>query len=124
MTGTMAGQIDSLIAEIAAFEVVITDPAARAALSHIKALATALKNDLQETAPSAGTQLNPTGNKLTPREGEILRQVMNGDTNKEIAYQLSISPRTVQFHLNSIFNKTTTNTRTGAVIAALKNGWL
>ena len=118
------GQIDSLISEISAYEVVISDPAAKAALSHLKSLAVSMKNELIDTDPSAVPSPHPSGSRLTARESEILRSVMNGDTNKEIAYMLSISPRTVQFHLNSIFNKTTTNTRTGAVTVALKNGWL
>ena len=109
-------QLDNLISEIEAYEVVIRDPAAKAALNHLKALANALKNC--RTPPEF------SGSGLTPRECEILKLVMNGSTNKEIAYQLSISPRTVQFHMNSIFNKTNTNTRTGAVTAALKNGQL
>ena len=45
-------------------------------------------------------------------------------TNKEIAYRLGISDRTVQFHMNSIFNKTTTESRTEAVALALRSGWI
>lgn len=41
----------------------------------------------------------------------MLRWVARGLTNKEIAYRLGLSERTVQFHLNSVFNKTTTNSR-------------
>ena len=37
-------------------------------------------------------------NLLTPREKEILKMMVNGSTTKEIAYDLEISPRTVEAH--------------------------
>lgn len=61
---------------------------------------------------------------FSPREFQVLRLVAHGLTNKEIAYRLAISERTVQFHLNSIFNKTGTNSRTEAVSMALLHHWL
>jgi len=42
---------------------------------------------------------------LTHRELEIVRAVVNGDTNREIAARLSISQNTVKRHLMHIFNK-------------------
>jgi NarL family two-component system response regulator YdfI len=54
----------------------------------------------------------------------VLSLAAQGLTNKEIAYRLGISERTVQFHINSIFNKTATNSRTEAVALALRQGWL
>jgi DNA-binding NarL/FixJ family response regulator len=50
--------------------------------------------------------------------------VVCGLTNKEIAYRLAISERTVQFHMNSIFNKTATQSRTEAGVQALQRGWI
>ena len=61
---------------------------------------------------------------LSPREMEVLGLAASGLTNKEIAYRLGISDRTVQFHMNSIFNKTGTNSRTEAVALAVHSGWL
>jgi DNA-binding NarL/FixJ family response regulator len=55
---------------------------------------------------------------------EVLTLVAAGLTNKEIAYRLGLSERTIQFHLNSIFNKTNTGSRTEATALALKQGWL
>ncbi|WP_058308966.1 helix-turn-helix transcriptional regulator [Gracilibacillus massiliensis] len=49
--------------------------------------------------------------KWTAKESEIIRYLIKGDTTKEIAKQLSISPYTVQDHLKSIFFKTDINTR-------------
>lgn len=117
-------QFKALIEEISAYEAVISDSAAKAALGHLKNRVTVMRNELVLAHLSPVEKNGQNESKLTPRECEILKRVMEGDTNKEIAYFLSISPRTVQFHLNSIFNKTMTNTRTGAVTVALKNGWL
>ncbi|MBE0698041.1 MAG: response regulator transcription factor [Anaerolineaceae bacterium] len=55
---------------------------------------------------------------------QVLKLAAHGLTNKEIAYRLVISERTVQFHMNSIFNKSGTSTRTEAVALALRSGWL
>jgi DNA-binding NarL/FixJ family response regulator len=42
---------------------------------------------------------------LTPREMEVIKAVVSGSTNKEIAGQLSISEQTVKHHITSIFDK-------------------
>ena len=42
---------------------------------------------------------------LTPREYEIMRWVITGMLNKQIAYKLGISERTVKFHRGNIMNK-------------------
>jgi DNA-binding CsgD family transcriptional regulator len=42
---------------------------------------------------------------LSPREREVLRAVTNNFSNKEIAYQLSISVRTVKFHVSKLLSK-------------------
>ncbi|WP_298109014.1 response regulator [Bradyrhizobium sp.] len=44
--------------------------------------------------------------KLTSREHEVLGQLVAGKSNKEIAAQLNISPRTVEFHRAHIMEKT------------------
>jgi DNA-binding NarL/FixJ family response regulator len=48
---------------------------------------------------------------LTPRELEIVRAVMGGETNKAIAKRFSISENTVKRHLTHIFNKVGASTR-------------
>jgi DNA-binding NarL/FixJ family response regulator len=48
---------------------------------------------------------------LTPRELEIVRAVMSGETNKAIARRLAISENTVKRHLTHIFNKVGASTR-------------
>ena len=41
--------------------------------------------------------------KITPRDQEVLRLLAQGCSNKEIAVQLNISPRTVKQHLRTLF---------------------
>jgi DNA-binding NarL/FixJ family response regulator len=52
---------------------------------------------------------------LTAREAEVVRLVSRGMTNKAIASELGISPRTVEGHLNHVFEKLGTNSRTELV---------
>jgi len=61
---------------------------------------------------------------LTERETEVLNRVAAGERNKEIAYRLGISERTVKAHLTHIFNKLGVDSRTGAVAIAMENGLL
>jgi DNA-binding CsgD family transcriptional regulator len=49
---------------------------------------------------------------LTPREREIVRHVVTGQPNKEIARRLDVSPWTVKNHLRAIFEKTGVRKRT------------
>ncbi|HUK26291.1 MAG TPA: helix-turn-helix transcriptional regulator [Terriglobales bacterium] len=41
--------------------------------------------------------------KITPRDREVLKLLVQGCSNKEIAAQLKISPRTVKQHLRTLF---------------------
>ena len=59
---------------------------------------------------------------LTPRELEILQRVVVGQTNKTIAREIDISPRTVEFHLENIYTKTGARTRLQAGIWAVRQG--
>jgi non-specific serine/threonine protein kinase len=61
---------------------------------------------------------------LSAREQEVLRLVAQGLTNKEIARQLTISPSTVNYHLNSLFHKLAVDTRAQAVAVAAQRGLL
>lgn len=61
---------------------------------------------------------------LSPRELEVLCIAATGRTNKEIARDLDISPRTVQVHLANIFSKLGVGSRTEAVLIGIKRGWV
>lgn len=61
---------------------------------------------------------------LSPRELEVLRAAAGGGSNKEIARDLGISPRTVQVHLGNVFSKLNVGSRTEAVLAGIRRGWI
>ncbi len=74
-------------------------------------------------APKA-TPANSLLEPLSDREMEVLRQVAQDRENKEVARLLGISDRTVQQHLANIYGKLQVNSRTGAVLKALRMGWI
>ena len=61
---------------------------------------------------------------LTQREREILALLADGFGNKQIAARLGISPNTVKTHLELLFDKLDVSTRTEAVTAAARMGFL
>ncbi|WP_291425001.1 response regulator transcription factor [Deinococcus sp.] len=73
---------------------------------------------------SVGSQPSPPEDELSNRELEVLRVAATGHTNKEIARDLDISPRTVQVHLANIFSKLGVGSRTEAVLHGIKRGWI
>jgi serine/threonine protein kinase len=96
---------------------------ARAAVTALTRLARQALNEARSLAESLETP-KASGHPFSGREFETLKLAAEGLTNKEIAYRLGISERTVQFHMNSIFNKTSTNSRTEAVAFALRHNWI
>jgi DNA-binding NarL/FixJ family response regulator len=61
-------------------------------------------------------------NDLTDREVDVLRVLARGLSNREIADALVLSPRTVQHHLASVYDKIDLHTRAGAAVFAIENG--
>lgn len=59
--------------------------------------------------------------ELTAREIQVVRMVARGMSNKAIAHELGISPRTVEGHLNHVFDKVGVESRTALVHYALAN---
>jgi two-component system NarL family response regulator len=59
---------------------------------------------------------------LTPREADVLEQIVNGKSNKEIATELAISEATVKTHINSLLSKLGVTDRTQAATAAIRRG--
>jgi len=98
------------------------DGAALRALDELRRLARAAANELPAESYPFPDAKGPGG--LTAREREVLSLIVDGLGNKEIAYRLNISDRTVQFHIRSIFEKTGARTRTEAAVLALKKSLL
>jgi DNA-binding NarL/FixJ family response regulator len=63
-----------------------------------------------------------TPGHLTEREGDILRQLALGRTNKEIAAALSVGDETVKTHVANVLAKLQVENRSQAVIQALRLG--
>jgi DNA-binding NarL/FixJ family response regulator len=117
--------LDLLIAQVRAYERALPPDnyPARAAVASLGELARQALNEARDLA-AAVEPIPHSPHPFSPRELEVLTLVADGLSNKEIAYRLGLSERTIQFHLNSIFNKTNTASRTEATALALRQGWL
>jgi len=72
------------------------------------------------SVPGVHAALSHKQPKLTGRESEVLLWVARGKTNRDIADILGMSPRTVNKHLEHIFEKLGVETRTAAADAAAR----
>ena len=63
-----------------------------------------------------------SGPVLTDRETDVLRLIVKGNSNKEIASKLNISEATVKTHVNSLLSKLGVSDRTQAATTALQRG--
>ena len=66
------------------------------------------------------TQTHIPGNELTEREQDVLRCLVDGMNNNEIAEKLYISLGTVKFHISNIFQKLGVNSRVEVVKIAIE----
>ena len=75
-------------------------------------------------SPEASDQIaeHSTDDALTPGEIRVLRLIAEGNANKEIAAQLSISEETVKGQVRNILSKLGANDRTHAAMIGLKRG--
>ena len=91
-------------------ELVTTIRAVHAGKSHIPpAIA-------EKLAERMGTE------ELTPREFDVLKEIVSGKSNKEIASELNVSEATVKTHINSLLGKLGVTDRTQAATAAIQRG--
>lgn len=73
---------------------------------------------MRRVADPAGPATDP----LTPREREVLRLVVEGYANKQIARRLAITEKTVKTHVSSILQKLGVPDRTAAAVLAIRQG--
>lgn len=117
--------LELLVAQARAYERALPPDSypARAAVATLGELARQALTEARDIAVVVAP-LTPAPHPFSPREYQVLAFVAQGLTNREIAYRLGISDRTVQFHVNAIFNKTGAQSRTEAVALALSRRWL
>lgn len=80
-----------------------------------------LVHTISEPTSAVAFKVSPKyPDELTEREVEVLRLVASGLTDAQVAEQLVISPRTVQGHLRSLYNKINVNSRSAATRYAVE----
>jgi DNA-binding NarL/FixJ family response regulator len=90
--------------------------------------AVAIRQTIEGTAyqshgmPELSPETVATDAGLTTRELEILRRLIHGLSNRDIALELSIAEQTVKFHLTSLYRKLGIRSRTQAARWAHENG--
>lgn len=60
--------------------------------------------------------------ELTATEANVLRMIVGGMSNKEIAFAMDVSENTVKSHIQNIFGKIGVSDRTSAATTAIKRG--
>ncbi len=83
-------------------------------------LADLLVNGISRVEPLRKMPVDSYG--LSQREGQIIRCLAEGDSNKQIANRLQITEATVKVHMKSLMRKIRAANRTQAAIWALHNG--
>ena len=78
----------------------------------MEAFAERTRVELEATGQRARTRTVEAIDELTPQESQVSRLVAEGNTNREIAAQLFISPSTVEYHLRKAFRKLDVKSRT------------
>jgi len=66
------------------------------------------------------TEKASSGATLTPREAQVLQELLAAKTNQEIGLSLGISEKTVEKHFDAIFQKLGVGTRTEAAVWAAR----
>lgn len=77
---------------------------------------------IAEVAGHRRRELDRWPDGLTDREVEVLRLIAKGRSNKEVAAELVIAPKTVGHHVEHVYSKIGVRTRAGAALYAMENG--
>ncbi len=78
--------------------------------------------DAPETAVAEGPQTNYAERELSGRERDVLEQLVQGLSNRDIAIRLGVAEKTVQVRIMSILSKFGTNDRSEAAAIAVQGG--
>lgn len=84
------------------------------------AIAARILTELARPEPAAAAPQSPDPDRLTDRELDVLRLVVRGLRNKEIAAELGISENTAKFHLRNILDKLHAQNRAEVVARAMR----
>jgi DNA-binding CsgD family transcriptional regulator/tetratricopeptide (TPR) repeat protein len=103
---------DLLNQALALFEELGMSHSAHQALGRLRALSTQVKSPTRPPLPA----------HLTQREAEVLKFVVQGKSNRQIANAMGLSEKTVTNYLTHIFNKTTCENRAAAAAFAIRHG--
>jgi DNA-binding NarL/FixJ family response regulator len=112
-----AAAFTSAQAEIAALAQSIPDTAVRERFQ-AAALARVPTSSHMQAGTGNGPERRSLASRLTPREVDVLRLLVEGRSDREIAEALSISPRTVMHHVTAILGKLEVSSRTAAATLA------
>ena len=77
-------------------------------------------DNLKPPAP----QPNQNFAQLSEREMEVLKLIVEGKSNTEIANELFLSTNTIKTHVRGIMNKLAVDDRVQAAVVALRSGWV
>jgi HD-GYP domain-containing protein (c-di-GMP phosphodiesterase class II) len=121
----VANHYDELTSDLPCREAMKPDAAAEALLAEVSA-GRMPREAVRLVLDSAGHRREisqaalPDG--LTKREAEVLRQLAHGLSTKEIARKFSVSPKTIDNQIQSVYRKTGTRSRTTAALYAMESG--
>jgi len=129
---TVGQPYEMAIALTHAAKIALTERATREAMTRLRRAApiaqrlgaVPLTAQITDLMRRAGSDSDTTDPMLTSRELEVLRLVAAGQSNREIAAALVISPKTASVHVSNILAKLCVTTRTEAAVKAHELGLL
>ncbi|HEV2124748.1 MAG TPA: tetratricopeptide repeat protein [Chloroflexota bacterium] len=95
---------------------------ALAEAGRVAAAVAPVRTQASTTTPATSSLPATDWHGLTARERDVLRLLVDGRTDREIAETLCISPRTVGVHVTNILGKLAVGTRTAAAAHAVRHG--